>query len=161
MVQEDRLEVNMLKRLLVIVLGVGCFQQALATAMSEDLSRCLELKKIATQHQTWKSDFERYQKDNFLNADEKFELQKITLRVVLNRLKLVQNLADLNRSNSGLIRDTVRFLYALEKDTITPASARKVMTSALPKFERTIDEALKLASESNKSCEILPLSDSL
>lgn len=152
----------MLKQLFLFALIICGIQPTSATAMSEELSKCLSLKDLAKEHQAWKAGFQRFQADadDTLTPDEKFSLQRTTLDLVLKRLMRVQRLAGLEKNNRGLVNDTSRFLVSLDDNMIARSSARYLMTSAIPKFEDALDDAFNRASINNEACDILPSSSS-
>ncbi len=148
----------MSKQIFIAILLVAGFQQAFASAMSDELSKCLALRDLAKQHQSWKSEFHQFQSDDSLTPDEKFSLQKTTFDLVLKRLIRTQSLAGLDSDNRGLINDASRFLVTLNDSMITQSSASYLMTSALPKFEDALDDVFFRASIKNNTCDILPSS---
>jgi hypothetical protein len=119
---------------------------------------CSALKDLESKHRTWRADFHRFQRTsaNVLSADEQSFVQRRSLKIVIDRLRDIQSLSGHESNNRGLINDATRFLAAYDRNEITNTSASRLMTSALPKFEDAIDDALFKAQVDSPDCVILP-----
>lgn len=130
-------------RLILSILAMSLLgNSALATAMSPQRSRCLALEEISKSHVAWKLEFRRFQTDETLTMDQKYNVGMRTAPKVLSRLQTIQKITNAENRNKGLISDTTRFLKAMENDIYTKQFAVKLLEHALPKFEDTIDEAI-------------------
>lgn len=146
----------MFKQFMLVVLLITSAQSAFASAMSDSRSRCLRLQGVAAEHNVWKVAYRQFQENTTLNSNQRFDLLRSSLNVVMNRLKLVQILSGREDQNRRLIYDTLDFLTDLNRGDVTRPTAQRLMTSAMRNFEDAIDDALFRAQSSNQECTITP-----
>lgn len=144
----------MIKTILIAAFFASSAQQASASAMSEELSKCLALRELAEKHEAWKADFHRFQQDSTLTAKQRLDVSRMTMAKVSDRLMKVQRLGRFEGQNRALISDSSRFLKDLDEGLVTKTTAQKIMNSALPKFELALDTSLEKAN-SNLECDLV------